>query len=54
MTGVTLPGRPPLIGDALMLLNILIWDEILEMVLLLQPAAYAISRTDSSLLWTMS
>jgi hypothetical protein len=34
--------------------NILILDEILEMVLLLQPAACAISFIDSSPLWIIS
>jgi hypothetical protein len=43
MTRVILRGRTPLISGALTLPNILILDEILEIVLLLQPAACAIS-----------
>lgn len=54
MTGVILRGRPYLIGRALMLPNILILEEILEMVLLLQSATYAISVIDSSPLWIIS
>lgn len=54
MTGVILRGRPPLIGGALTLPNILILEEILEMVLLLQVVAYAIFVIDGSPLWIMS
>lgn len=48
MTGVMLRGRLPLLGGALTLLNIRILEEILSMVLLLQPAASAICDIDSS------
>jgi hypothetical protein len=48
ITGVMLRDRPPLLGGALTLPNILILEEILEIVLLLQPAACAISVIDSS------
>ena len=54
MTGVMLRGRPPLLGGDLTLPNIRILEEILRMVLLLQPAAYAICDIDSSPLWIMS
>lgn len=43
-----LRGRLPLLGGALTLLNIRILEEILSMVLLLQPAASAICDIDSS------
>ncbi|CAG8414666.1 unnamed protein product [Penicillium salamii] len=54
MRGVILRGRPPLIGGALTVPNILILEEILQMVLLLQPAASAILVIDRSPLWIMS